>query len=70
MATITLTIPDAVLPRVRAALCARAGLPDTNANAKEAVIRWMKDTVSTYEYDAEMSAYAATVVPDVDTIVT
>lgn len=71
MATITLTIPDAVLPRVRAALCANAGLPDSNANAKEAVIRWMKDTVQTVEYnDAMRAASSAVILSDVDGIVT
>jgi len=71
MATITLTIPDAVLPRVRAALCANAGLPDSNANAKEAVIRLVKDTVATVEYDTAMRAASASVVaPDVTDIVT
>lgn len=69
MATITLTIPDAVLPRVKAALCAQAGLPETNANAKEAVVRWIKDTVQTAEFNASMNQHAATVVADVDGIV-
>lgn len=70
MATITLTIPDALLPRVKAALCAHAGLPETNANAKQAVILWVKDTVQTFEYNAEMTTHATTIVPDVDDLVT
>lgn len=71
IATITLTIPDAVLPRVKAALCAKAGLPESNANAKEAVIRWIKDTVQSVEYDdALRAASAAVVVSDVDGLVT
>lgn len=71
MATITLTIDDAVLPRVRAALCAHAGLPESNANAKAAVIAWVKDTVKTAEYNAAMQAASAAVVQtDVDDIVT
>lgn len=71
MATITLTISDAVLPRVRAALCANAGLPDTNPNAKEAVIQLVKETVQKVEYNAAMQAASATVVaPDVTGLVT
>lgn len=70
MATITLTIPDAVLPRVRAALCTHAGLPDTNANAKEAVIMWIKDTVQAVEYEAAVQAREAVAESDVDGIVT
>lgn len=71
MATITLTISDAVLPRVRAALCTHAGLPDTNPNAKEAVIRLIKETVQSVEYNEAMRAASATVAePDVDGIVT
>lgn len=69
MATITLTIPDAVLPRVRAALCAQAGLPETNANAKEAVIGWIKHTVQTVEYQAAVAARADVVQSDVTDIV-
>lgn len=70
MATITLTIPDAVLPRVRAALCTKAGLPDSNPNAKEAVIQWIKETVQAVEYEAAVQARAAVVPSDVDGIVT
>lgn len=70
MATITLTIPDAVLPRVRAALCTQAGLPDSNANAKEAVIMWMKATVQAVEYQAAVAARADVVQSDVTDIVT
>lgn len=66
MASITLTIPDAQLPRVRAALCSAAGLPDTNANAKAAVIIWIKSTVQSVEYQE----LAAAVPPIVDTDVT
>lgn len=71
MATITLTIPDAALPRVRAALCIHAGLSDSNANAKEAVITLIKETVQAVEYNAAMQAASATVaISDVDGIVT
>lgn len=70
MATITLTIPDAALPRVRAALCTHAGLPDTNANAKEAVIMLVKQTVQSVEYNAAVSERATVAAIDVDGIVT
>lgn len=70
MASITLTIPDAALPRVRAALCSNAGLPDTNANAKEAVIRWIKATVQDVEYYAAVNARPTISQPDVTDIVT
>lgn len=70
MANITLTIPDALLPRVRAALCAQAGLPDSNPNAKEAVIMWVKATVQAFEYQAAVEARASVVQSDVDGIVT
>lgn len=70
MASITLTIPDASLPRVRAALCANAGLADTNANAKEAVIMWVKATVQAVEYENAVAARARVVPSDVDGIVT
>lgn len=70
MANITLTIPDAVLPRVRAALCSAAGLPDTNANAKDAVIRWMRATVAAVEYAAAAEAAPPVPVPDTTGIVT
>lgn len=70
MANITLTIPDALLPRVRAALCAKASLPDTNANAKEAVIMWIKQTVQAYEYEVALAERATITPSDVDDIVT
>lgn len=70
MATITLTIPDAVLPRVRAALCVKAGLPDTNANAKEAVIMWIKETVQAVEYAEAVQARETVAPSDVTGIVT
>lgn len=69
MATITLTIPDAALPRVRAALCVKAGLPESNPNAKEALIRWIKDTVQAVEYDAAVASRATVVPSDVSDIV-
>lgn len=70
MATITLTIPDAVLPRVRAALCTKAGLPDSNPNAKQAVVDWVKATVREVEYYAAVNAQPPIVEPDVSGLVT
>lgn len=70
MATITLTIPDAALPRVRAALCLAAGLPDTNANAKLATVNWVKATVAAVEYAAAVNAQPPIPPPDVDALVT
>lgn len=70
MATITLTIPDAVLPRVRSALCAHAGLPDTNPNAKVAVIELIKQTVVAVETAAAIVAQPPIAVADVTDIVT
>lgn len=70
MATITLTIPDASLPRVRAALCLNAGLADSNANAKQAVIDIVKGIVRSVEYQAAVDARPAIVEPDVTGLVT
>lgn len=70
MASITLTIPDAALPRVRAALCLTAGLPETNANAKLALMNIIKETVEAVEYAAKVAAQPPIVVDDVSDIVT
>lgn len=70
MATITLTIPDASLPRVRAALCTHAGLPDNNTNAKQAVIDWVKVIVKQVEYNAAVNAQPPVPEPDVSGLVT
>lgn len=71
MASIVLTIPDAQLPRVRAALCNNAGLADSNPNAKEAVILLIKAVVQAVEYnEAARAANAAIVIGTVDGIVT
>lgn len=59
MATITITIPDAALPRVREALCAFAdlyGADATNANAKAALVSWVKQRVREYEMDKAAQA--------------
>lgn len=70
MATITLTIPDALLPRVRTALCIYGKVPDTNANAKQVVVDWVKSTVLMVEYAAATQAAPPIPVPDVTGIVT
>jgi len=49
MVTITLTIPDPMLPRVVAALCIPAGVPETNANAKTQVVEYVKERVKNFE---------------------
>lgn len=70
MASITLTIPDVQLPRVRAALCIAAGLPDTAPNAKLAVIQLIQETVRAVEHGAARQAQPPVPVPDVTGIVT
>lgn len=70
MATITLTIPDASLPRVRAALCIKGGLPDTNANAKQVVIDYVKAVVREVERNTAIAAQPPIVEPDVTGLVT
>lgn len=55
MATLTITVDDAVVPRVRAAYGA-----ETNAQLKTLIIRSIKDVVSTYEHKlAEVAAQVA-----------
>jgi len=49
MATVTITIPDAVLTRVVNALCAAAGTQPSPANAKQAVISYIRQTVYNVE---------------------
>jgi len=49
MATISITIPDLQLPRVIAALCVPAGVPETPADAKAQVIEYVKERVKSYE---------------------
>jgi hypothetical protein len=45
MAQITLNIPDDVVTRVVKALCEANQLPVSNANAKKAVINYVKQTL-------------------------
>lgn len=71
MATVTITIPDAHLPRVVHALCTDAGLPESNANAKQAIIIHIKKTVRRVEkMEAEVDAIEAIPPPNVDDIAT
>lgn len=62
MATINLSIPDAQLPRVIAALCSSDPanlMAPTAANAKGVVIKWVTDCVKTYETRLAQQALAA-----------
>lgn len=71
MANITLVIPDAVIPRVVAALCAAAGLTPANAgNAKQALINHIKSTVVNYERGQAMVAAQAAIVEPTEPEVT
>lgn len=57
MATISITIADADLPRVIHALCVTAGVAETAANARQVVVQRVKDTVLNVEWsDAVNSA--------------
>jgi hypothetical protein len=49
MATIQLTIDDAALARVVSGLCGAEGLPESNANAKTALIRIAKRAIRIHE---------------------
>lgn len=70
MATVTLTIPDQYLDRVVTALCAGAGVPATPANAKKALLEFVRTTVRNVEQAAAVDAAAAAVTPpDVSGIV-
>ena len=71
MAVVTLTIPPVHVSRVVHALCVSAGLPESAANAKEALIRHIKATVHNVERgEAEAVALAAVVDPDTGGITT
>lgn len=63
MATITLTIPDVSLPRVRSALCINAGMTVSNANAKLAVILLVKQVMKEVEYSESIKAQPPIVIP-------
>jgi len=71
MATVTLTIPSQHVDRVVHALSVSAGLPETVANAKQAIIMHIKATVHNVERgEAEAAALAALPDPDTDGITT
>jgi len=71
MATVTLTIPTEHVSRVVHALCVSAGLPESTANAKIAIIRHIKATVHNVERgEADAAAIAAVVDPDTTGITT
>lgn len=68
MATVTITIPDAQLPRFRDAFCAYIGLTApadvTNANARLGLVQAAKNIVRNYETaQAEAAALAAVTDP-------
>lgn len=67
MATISITIPDAALPRVRDALCITAGKDSTNANAKLVVAEFVKTMTQQYELQLATQAANAALnpVPDI-----
>ena len=65
MATITLTIPADKVDRVVHALCAAAALPETSANAKQAIINWIKVTTANVERSEAEAARPAVAEPDV-----
>jgi len=71
MATVTLTIPTQHVDRVVHALSVSAGLPETAASAKQALINYIKATVHNVERgEAEAAALAAVPDPDTDGITT
>ena len=70
MATITLTIPADKVNRVVHALCAAAGNPvETPANAKAAIMDWIKTTTANVERSEAEAARPAIVEPDVTGVV-
>ncbi len=69
MASININVPDATAGRVVHALCLYAGLEETPANAKKAVLIWIKRTVSDLELFEAERAQPPIADPVVDTIV-
>ena len=65
MATITLTIPADKVDRVVHALCAASGLAESPANAKQAIINWIKVTTANVERSEAEAARPAVAEPDV-----
>lgn len=71
MATITITIDDAQLPRVVEALCVTAGVsPPTGANAWAVVRDFIKRTTIEYERNRDQRAAAQAVPAPTDPGVT
>jgi len=59
MADITITIPNAHIPRVRKALCEYAGLEETNANVKSEIVKWIKQITIQQELKARQQTKQA-----------
>lgn len=59
MATVTLTIPDGYIDRIVTALCASTNTKKTNANAKKAIVEYIKSTTLTYERALSDKSYIA-----------
>lgn len=49
MANVTITIPDQYVARVVHALCSSIGLPESSANAKEAILLHIRAVVRNVE---------------------
>lgn len=71
MASITLTIPADKVARVVHALCAGAGNPiESPANAKQAIIDWIRTTVANVETSEALAALPPPIAPDTEGMVT
>jgi hypothetical protein len=67
MAQVTITIPDAELPRVMEALCVTGNRAPVNAaNAKQVVIDWATRVTREYEAARDRQAAVAAVPPPAD----
>ncbi len=63
---VTITLPAAQVSRIVHALCVASGLPESPANAKQALLGWVKQTVRNVEMsEANSAALAAVTVNDV-----
>jgi hypothetical protein len=69
MASMTINIPDAQVPRVVEALCRWNNAPPSNANAKAAVLQLIKNTVHDIEYADNVLAHPPPPEPDTTGIV-
>lgn len=70
MAEVKLTIPTQDVPRVTSALCQSAGLSVSAANAKQALVNHIKQTVRNVERSEADAAVAAAVVEPVEPAIT